>query len=154
MSWDRAKTRHRDLLIEAELKPRGQTQVGLTLATLKSPSKGTGLLPHQFHPIPRSQVPDQSDSSQALPSVMHLIQVTPRHPSRLLSLPVPRPTQSPHHQDAAHPDFVPLPQEGWQTVSVLLTQRGPLLKEHHILTQRLQSLLEEVERCALGPNER
>ncbi|XP_036200985.1 HAUS augmin-like complex subunit 5 isoform X2 [Myotis myotis] len=66
----------------------------------------------------RCQVPDQSDSSQALPSVMHLIQ------------------------------------EGWQTVSVLVTQRGPLLKEHHILTQRLQSLLEEVERCALGANER
>ncbi|XP_059522795.1 HAUS augmin-like complex subunit 5 isoform X2 [Myotis daubentonii] len=57
-------------------------------------------------------------------------------------------------RDDALPDFVPLPQEGWQTVSVLVTQRGPLLKEHHILTQRLQSLLEEVERCALGANER
>ncbi|XP_016076391.1 PREDICTED: HAUS augmin-like complex subunit 5 isoform X1 [Miniopterus natalensis] len=65
-----------------------------------------------------SQVPDQSDSSKALPSVMHLIQ------------------------------------EGWQAVSVLVTQRGPLLKEHHILTQRLQSLMEEVERSTLGSSKR
>ncbi|XP_036296301.1 HAUS augmin-like complex subunit 5 isoform X2 [Pipistrellus kuhlii] len=57
-------------------------------------------------------------------------------------------------RDDAHLDFVPLSQEGWQTVSVLVTRRGPLLKEHHILTQRLQSLLEEVERCALGSSER
>ncbi|XP_053771597.1 HAUS augmin-like complex subunit 5 isoform X2 [Desmodus rotundus] len=64
--------------------------------------------------IARSQVPDQSDASQALPSVVHLIQ------------------------------------EGWQAVSVLVTQRGPLLKEHQILTRRLQSLMEEVERCTLG----
>ncbi|XP_036895521.1 HAUS augmin-like complex subunit 5 isoform X5 [Sturnira hondurensis] len=64
--------------------------------------------------IARSQVPDQSDASQALPSVVHLIQ------------------------------------EGWQAVSVLVTQRGLLLKEHQILTRRLQSLMEEVERCTLG----
>ncbi|XP_045702706.1 HAUS augmin-like complex subunit 5 isoform X3 [Phyllostomus hastatus] len=64
--------------------------------------------------IARSQVPDQSDASQALPSVVHLIQ------------------------------------EGWQAVSVLVTQRGLLLKEHQILTRRLQSLMEEVEKCTLG----
>lgn len=64
--------------------------------------------------IARSQVPDQSDANQALPSVIHLIQ------------------------------------EGWQAVSVLVTQRGLLLKEHQILTRRLQSLMEEVERCTLG----
>ncbi|XP_053523577.1 LOW QUALITY PROTEIN: HAUS augmin-like complex subunit 5 [Artibeus jamaicensis] len=64
--------------------------------------------------IARSQVPDQSDASQALPSVVHLIQ------------------------------------EGWQAVSVLVTQRGVLLKEHQILTQRLQSLMKEMERCTLG----
>lgn len=39
-------------------------------------------------------------------------------------------------------------------MNVLITQRGPLLEEHHILTQRLQSLLEEVERCSLGSCER
>lgn len=154
MSWDRAKTRHSGLLIGAELKSRDQTQVGWTVATLKRPSKETGLLPHQFHPIARSQVPDQSDSSQALPSVMHLIQVTPRHPCRLFSFPSQSPLSPLTTRDDALPDFVPLPQEGWQTVSVLVTQRGPLLKEYHILTQRLQSLLEEVERCALGANER
>ncbi|KAF6077667.1 HAUS augmin like complex subunit 5 [Phyllostomus discolor] len=64
--------------------------------------------------IARSQVPDQSDASQALPSVVHLIQ------------------------------------EGWQAVSVLVTQRGLLLKEHQILTRHLQSLMEEVEKCTLG----
>lgn len=68
--------------------------------------------------IARSQVPDQSDCSQALPSMVHLIQ------------------------------------EGWQTVGALVTQRGPLLKEHQILTRRLQSLMEEMERCTLGSSER
>ncbi|KAM8776406.1 HAUS augmin-like complex subunit 5 [Rhynchonycteris naso] len=68
--------------------------------------------------IARSQLADQSEASQTLPSVVHLIQ------------------------------------EGWQAVGVLVTQRGPLLKEHQILTQRLQSLMEEVERCALESSER
>lgn len=68
--------------------------------------------------IARSEEPDQSDSSQALPSMVHLIQ------------------------------------EGWQTVGTLVTQRGPLLKEHQILTRRLQSLMEEVARCTPGSSER
>lgn len=68
--------------------------------------------------IARSQEPDQSDCSQALPSMVHLIQ------------------------------------EGWQAVGALVTQRGPLLKEHQILTRRLQSLMEEMERCTLGSSER
>ncbi|XP_064437289.1 HAUS augmin-like complex subunit 5 isoform X2 [Mirounga angustirostris] len=68
--------------------------------------------------IARSQVPDQSDSSQALPSMVHLIQ------------------------------------EGWRAVGVLVAQRGPLLKEHQILTRRLQGLMEEVKKCALGSSER
>ncbi|XP_036130537.1 HAUS augmin-like complex subunit 5 isoform X1 [Molossus molossus] len=71
-----------------------------------------------FHRQAWSQVPDQSNSSQALPSVMHLIQ------------------------------------EGWQAVSVLVSQRGPLLKEHQTLTWRLQSLMKEVEKCTLGSSER
>ncbi|XP_006217120.1 HAUS augmin-like complex subunit 5 [Vicugna pacos] len=66
----------------------------------------------------RSQAPDQSDSSQALPSMVHLIQ------------------------------------EGWQSVGVLVTQRGPLLKEHQILTRRLRGLMEEMERCTLESSER
>ncbi|XP_039105682.1 HAUS augmin-like complex subunit 5 isoform X2 [Hyaena hyaena] len=68
--------------------------------------------------ITRSQAPDQPDSSQALPSMVHLIQ------------------------------------EGWRDVGVLVAQRGPLLKEHQILTQRLQGLMEEVERCPLESRER
>lgn len=36
----------------------------------------------------------------------------------------------------------------------LVTQRGPLLKEHQILTRRLQSLMEEMERSTLGSSER
>lgn len=68
--------------------------------------------------ITRSQAPDQSDSSQALPSMVHLIQ------------------------------------EGWRAVGVLVAQRGPLLKEHQILTQRLQGLMEEVKKCAPGSSER
>uniref|UniRef100_A0A8C7BKX6 HAUS augmin like complex subunit 5 n=1 Tax=Neovison vison TaxID=452646 RepID=A0A8C7BKX6_NEOVI len=66
----------------------------------------------------RSQTPDQSDSSQALPSMEHLIQ------------------------------------EGWRAVGVLVAQRGPLLKERQTLTQRLQGLMEEVERYAPGSSER
>ncbi|XP_007538743.2 HAUS augmin-like complex subunit 5 [Erinaceus europaeus] len=67
--------------------------------------------------ITRSQAADQSDSSQPLPSMSHLIQ------------------------------------EGWRAVGALVTQRGPLLKEHQILAQRLQDLMEEVERCPLGSRE-
>uniref|UniRef100_A0A8C9DD07 HAUS augmin like complex subunit 5 n=1 Tax=Prolemur simus TaxID=1328070 RepID=A0A8C9DD07_PROSS len=68
--------------------------------------------------LPRPQALDKSDSGQALPSMVHLIQ------------------------------------EGWQTVGALLTQRGTLLKERHVLARRLQGLLEEVERCTLGSSER
>lgn len=39
-------------------------------------------------------------------------------------------------------------------MGVLVTQRGPLLKEHQILSQRLLGLMEQVERCALGSSER
>ncbi|XP_036895517.1 HAUS augmin-like complex subunit 5 isoform X1 [Sturnira hondurensis] len=101
--------------------------------------------------IARSQVPDQSDASQALPSVVHLIQVTPQAP---FPGSIPFSSQDSLNpltpRDSGHPDFVSLPQEGWQAVSVLVTQRGLLLKEHQILTRRLQSLMEEVERCTLG----
>lgn len=45
-------------------------------------------------------------------------------------------------------------QEGWQAVGALLTQRGVLLSERQDLTGCLQSLVEEVERHALGPSER
>ncbi|XP_012293387.2 HAUS augmin-like complex subunit 5 isoform X1 [Aotus nancymaae] len=68
--------------------------------------------------ISRPQAPDQSDSSQTLPSMVHLIQ------------------------------------EGWRTVGTLVSQRSALLKEHQVLTQCLQSLVEEVERRALGSSER
>ncbi|XP_008540544.2 HAUS augmin-like complex subunit 5 [Equus przewalskii] len=66
----------------------------------------------------RSQAPDQSDSGQALPSMVHLIQ------------------------------------EGWRSVGALVGERGPLLREHQTLTQRLQGLMEEVETCTLGSSER
>lgn len=67
---------------------------------------------------------------------------------------MPRPLYPLTPRDDTHPDFVPVPQEGWQTVGTLVTQRGPLLKEHQILTRRLQSLMEEVARCTPGPSER
>uniref|UniRef100_A0A673VA79 HAUS augmin like complex subunit 5 n=1 Tax=Suricata suricatta TaxID=37032 RepID=A0A673VA79_SURSU len=54
----------------------------------------------------------------------------------------------------ALPSMVHLTQEGWRDVGVLVAQRGPLLKEHQILTQRLQALTEEVERCTLESSER
>lgn len=66
----------------------------------------------------RSQAPDQSDSSQTLPSIVHLIQ------------------------------------EGWRSVGELVTQRDPLLKEHQVLTLRLQGLMEKADRCILGSSER
>uniref|UniRef100_A0AC11D9Y5 HAUS augmin like complex subunit 5 n=1 Tax=Ovis aries TaxID=9940 RepID=A0AC11D9Y5_SHEEP len=66
----------------------------------------------------RSQASDQSDSSQTLPSMVHLIQ------------------------------------EGWRSVGELVTQRGPLLKEHQVLTLRLQGLMEKADRCILGSSER
>nr|XP_033700787.1 HAUS augmin-like complex subunit 5 isoform X3 [Tursiops truncatus] len=65
-----------------------------------------------------SQAPDQPDSSQALPSMVHLIQ------------------------------------EGWQSVAALVTQRGPLLEDHQILTRHLQGLMEQMERCTMGSSER
>lgn len=58
------------------------------LATSKYQGKDIGLFPQQLCPHPSPQAPDQSDSSQALPSMGHLIQVTPGT--------FPRPTQSPH----------------------------------------------------------
>eukprot|EP00069_Balaena_mysticetus_P019460 bmy_12287T0 len=69
-------------------------------------------------PILSSQAPDQPNSSQALPSMVHLIQ------------------------------------EGWQSVAALVTQRGPLLKDHQILTRHLQGLMEDMERCTVGSSER
>ncbi|XP_068384627.1 HAUS augmin-like complex subunit 5 isoform X4 [Eschrichtius robustus] len=68
--------------------------------------------------IASSQAPDQPNSSQALPSMVHLIQ------------------------------------EGWQSVAALVTQRGPLLKDHQILTRHLQGLMEDMERCTVGSSER
>ncbi|KAM9632760.1 HAUS augmin-like complex subunit 5 [Trichechus inunguis] len=84
-------------------------------AEIRSLCCGDGLLDTE---ISCPQARDQSDSSQALPSMVHLIQ------------------------------------EGWRAVSALVTQRGPLLKEHQVLTRRLQGLMEELERSALGPRER
>ncbi|XP_036688667.1 HAUS augmin-like complex subunit 5 isoform X8 [Balaenoptera musculus] len=69
-------------------------------------------------PILSSQAPDQPNSSQPLPSMVHLIQ------------------------------------EGWQSVAALVTQRGPLLKDHQILTRHLQGLMEDMERCTVGSSER
>ncbi|XP_032470365.1 HAUS augmin-like complex subunit 5 isoform X5 [Phocoena sinus] len=69
-------------------------------------------------PTLSSQAPDQPNSSQALPSMVHLIQ------------------------------------EGWQSVAALVTQRGPLLKDHQILTRHLQGLMEQMERCTVGSSER
>lgn len=46
------------------------------------------------------------------------------------------------------------PQEGWQAVGALVTQRSELLNERQVLTGRLQSLMEEVERLSLGSSER
>ncbi|XP_007165199.1 HAUS augmin-like complex subunit 5 isoform X5 [Balaenoptera acutorostrata] len=69
-------------------------------------------------PILSSQAPDQPNSSQALPSMVHLIQ------------------------------------EGWQSVAALVTQRGPLLEDHQILTRHLQGLMEDMERCTVGSSER
>uniref|UniRef100_A0A8C0DEV3 HAUS augmin like complex subunit 5 n=1 Tax=Balaenoptera musculus TaxID=9771 RepID=A0A8C0DEV3_BALMU len=68
--------------------------------------------------IASSQAPDQPNSSQPLPSMVHLIQ------------------------------------EGWQSVAALVTQRGPLLKDHQILTRHLQGLMEDMERCTVGSSER
>lgn len=87
--------------------------------------------------------------------MVHLIQVTPRHPSQDS---IPFPSQSPLDPltplDHVHPDFVPLPQDSWRAVGTLVAQRGPLLKERQILTRRLQGLMEEVNRCTLGSSER
>ncbi|XP_007471058.1 PREDICTED: HAUS augmin-like complex subunit 5 [Lipotes vexillifer] len=69
-------------------------------------------------PILGSQAPDQPNSNQALPSMVHLMQ------------------------------------EGWQSVAALVTQRGPLLKDHQILTRHLQGLMEQMERCTVGSSER
>ncbi|PNJ11171.1 HAUS augmin-like complex subunit 5 [Pongo pygmaeus] len=84
-------------------------------AEIRSLCSGDGLGDTE---ISRPQAPDQSDSSQTLPSMVHLIQ------------------------------------EGWRTVGVLVSQRSALLKERQVLTQRLQGLVEEVERCVLGSSER
>ena len=73
--------------------------------------------------------------------------------SSLSSL-IPPPVNPLTPRDHTHPDFIPLPQEGWRDVGMLIAQRGPLLKEHQILTQRLQGLMEEVKKCALESSER
>lgn len=39
-------------------------------------------------------------------------------------------------------------------MGALVGERGPLLREHQTLTQRLQGLMEEVETCTLGSSER
>ncbi|GAB5582166.1 HAUS augmin-like complex subunit 5 isoform X2 [Prionailurus iriomotensis] len=65
-------------------------------------------------------------------------------------------SQAPDQPDSSRalPSMVHLIQEGWRDVGMLIAQRGPLLKEHQILTQRLQSLMEEVKKCALESSER
>lgn len=60
----------------------------------------------------------------------------------------------PSNSSQAMPPSAHLIQEGWQAVGALLTQRGVLLSERQDLTDCLQSLVEEVERHALGPSER
>lgn len=39
-------------------------------------------------------------------------------------------------------------------MAALVTQRGPLLKDHQILTRHLQGLMEQMERCTVGSSER
>ncbi|XP_030153923.1 HAUS augmin-like complex subunit 5 [Lynx canadensis] len=65
-------------------------------------------------------------------------------------------SQAPDQPDSSRalPSMVHLIQEGWRDVGMLIAQRGPLLKEHQILTQRLQGLMEEVKKCALESSER
>lgn len=87
--------------------------------------------------------------------MVHLMQVTARHSlQNSITFPSQDPINTLTPRDHAHPDFVPLPQEGWRAVGVHVTQRGPLLMERQILTRRLHSLMEEVERCTLGSIER
>ncbi|XP_062968479.1 HAUS augmin-like complex subunit 5 isoform X1 [Cynocephalus volans] len=74
---------------------------------------------------------------------------------RLRDMEISRP-QAPDQSDSgqALQSTVHLLQEGWRAVAALVTQRGALLKEHQVLTQHLQGLVGEVERCTLGPSER
>lgn len=60
----------------------------------------------------------------------------------------------PSNSSQAMPPSAHLIQEGWQAVGALLTQRSVLLSERQDLTGRLQSLVKEVERHALGSSER
>nr|XP_045010367.1 HAUS augmin-like complex subunit 5 [Jaculus jaculus] len=62
--------------------------------------------------------------------------------------------QAPDPSGQALPSTVHLIQEGWQVVGALVTQRGTLLKERQVLTDRLQGLVEEMEKHALGSSER
>ncbi|XP_071065328.1 HAUS augmin-like complex subunit 5 isoform X2 [Dasypus novemcinctus] len=67
--------------------------------------------------------------------------------------------EKPRSQDQSYssqslPSMAHLIQEGWRAVGVLVTQRGPLLKEHRVLTWHLQGLMKEMERSALGSRER
>lgn len=61
---------------------------------------------------------------------------------------------TPTDSSRALPSMVHLIQEGWQAVGALMAQRRTLLKEHQVLTGRLQGLVEEVERLSLGPSKR
>ncbi|CAH7364598.1 Haus5 [Phodopus roborovskii] len=64
--------------------------------------------------------------------------------------------QAPHpwNSSQALPPTVHLIQEGWRAVGALLTQRSTLLDERRVLTERLLSLVEEVERHAPESSER
>lgn len=105
------RTRHSDLLMRVGLglKPGDQSGRWAAIGYPQGPRQGdsapcsaASLLP------PRSQAPDQSDSGQALPSMVHLIQVTPRHPSEdSIRFPPQDPRNPLTPRDHAHPDFVP-----------------------------------------------
>ncbi|XP_051018757.1 HAUS augmin-like complex subunit 5 [Acomys russatus] len=67
----------------------------------------------------------------------------------------PRPqAPDPSNPSQALPSTAHLIQEGWQAVGALVAERSALLSERQVLTGRLQSLVEEMERRSLGPSER
>lgn len=153
MSWDRP--RPGTGITDKRTESQGPNPGGVDIGYPQESKQGDGTPPSPVSPHPQVPGP-RSVSLQPGPAVRDASHPgDPQAPFQtLISFLSQGPLSPLTTRDDAHPDFVPLPQEGWQTVSVLVTQRGPLLKEHHDLTQRLQSLLEEVERCALGSNER
>lgn len=63
------------------------TVEGTSLAASKGPYQGVRVPPSAVLPHFRSQVAEKADSSEALPSTLHLIQVNPRPPIQNLIYP-------------------------------------------------------------------